>query len=138
METEEIISKYNEDIKTPTRMVNKAMEGLPSEAIQDFFTISGVSQSFVGDVLEITTKTLNKKIKEQTNLSKIQSEKILKLIKLYELGIMVFGNTDAFNIWLSKPSYGLENKVPNCLLKLVIGIDLVYEELNRIAYGDFA
>jgi uncharacterized protein (DUF2384 family) len=66
------------------------------------------------------------------------SELILKLILLYKKGIEIFGNTESFNNWVSKPSFGLGSIVPYSLLNTTTGIDLIFEELVRIEFGDLA
>lgn len=138
MEVNDLIGHYNILNKSQKNIVQKSLEGLNSSAVEDFISISDSSVHFVSDVLDITTKTLHKYLKENTKLTRTQSEKILKLIKLYEVGLEVFGNIKAFNEWLDKPAYGLNNLVPRKIIMLSTGIDLVQDDLMRIAYGDFA
>lgn len=138
MEVNDLIGHYNILNKSQKNIVEKSLEGLNSNAVEDFISISDSSVHFVSDVLDITTKTLQKYLKENSKLTRTQSEKILKLIKLYEVGLEIFGNIKAFNEWLDKPSYGLNSLIPREIIKLSTGIDLVQDELMRIAYGDFA
>lgn len=138
MEVNDLLGHYYSINKSQKSIVEKSLQGLSSSAVEDFISISDSSPVFVSDVLDITTKTLHKYLKEDTKLTRTQSEKILKLIKLYEVGLEVFGNIKAFNEWLDKPSYGLNSLVPREIIKLSTGIDLVQDELMRIAYGDFA
>ena len=44
----------------------------------------------------------------------------------------------AFRRWLDKPAYGLDHQPPLALLETSGGIDLVADEVDRIAHGDFA
>jgi len=138
MEVNDLIGHYVTLNRSQKNIVEKSLEGLYSSAVEDFISISDSSVHFVSDVLDITTKTLLKYLKENSKLTRTQSEKILKLIKLYEIGLEVFGNIKAFNEWLDKPSYGLNSTIPRDIIKLSTGIDLVQDELMRIAYGDFA
>lgn len=138
MEVNDLIGHYVTLNKSQNNIVEKSLEGLYSSAVEDFISISDSSVHFVSDVLDITTKTLHKYLKENSKLTRTQSEKILKLIKLYEVGLEIFGNIKAFNEWLDKPSYGLNNLTPRDIITLSTGIDLVQDELMRIAYGDFA
>lgn len=138
MEVNDLIGHYVNLNKSQNNIVEKSLEGLNSSAVEDFISISDSSVHFVSDVLDITTKTLHKYLKENAKLTRTQSEKILKLIKLYEVGLEVFGNIKAFNEWLDKPSYGLNSLIPRDIITLSTGIDLVQDELMRIAYGDFA
>ena len=138
MKVNDLIGQYVTLNKSQKNIVEKSLEGLNSIAVEDFIAISNSSVHFVSDVLDITTKTLHKYLKENSKLTRTQSEKILKLIKLYEVGLEVFGNIKAFNEWLDKPSYGLNNLIPRDIITISTGIDLVQDELMRIAYGDFA
>ncbi|WKN43980.1 MbcA/ParS/Xre antitoxin family protein [Tunicatimonas pelagia] len=63
---------------------------------------------------------------------------MLKLKDLFEKGRDVFGTSKEFTRWLSKPSYGLEGRIPEKLLYYVSGIELIQRELIRIEYGDFS
>ena len=65
-------------------------------------------------------------------------EQVLKLLALARRGEDVFGSLPAFRRWLSKPAYGLGGQPPLALLQTSGGIDLVAEEVGRIAYGDLA
>jgi len=62
----------------------------------------------------------------------------LKLIVLYRKGVEVFSSITNFNKWLHKPSFGLGKKIPYSLMNTTTGIDLIFEELVRIEYGDLA
>jgi uncharacterized protein (DUF2384 family) len=39
---------------------------------------------------------------------------------------------------MAEPAFGLGNLVPGNLLDTITGIELITEELTRIAYGDLA
>jgi len=58
---------------------------------------------------------------------------VLKLLALAHQGADVFGEPTAFRRWLGKPAYGLDSQPPLALLQTSGGIDLVAEEVSRIA-----
>lgn len=66
------------------------------------------------------------------------NEKSDRLKNVYELGIECFGNIDSFNGWLEKPAYGLGYRIGRILMETPEGLELVEEELYRIAYGALA
>ena len=92
----------------------------------------------MADLLHTTTKTLQTYRQTKKKLSPAHSEQTLKLLALQQKGEEVFGSSTALRAWLSKPSYGLGGQTPLALLETSGGIDLVMEELERIAYGDLA
>jgi putative toxin-antitoxin system antitoxin component (TIGR02293 family) len=92
----------------------------------------------LADILHMTTKTLRNYRQGKRKLNAAHSEQTLKLLALQIKGNKVFGEATAFRRWLEKPAYGLDDQVPLDLLATGGGIDLVMEELDRIAYGDLA
>ncbi len=65
----------------------------------------------------------------------MEKELISKLERLFILGEDVFEDMAEFMAWLDLPSIGLDNKKPMLLLNTSVGVDLVYDELMRIAHG---
>ena len=54
------------------------------------------------------------------------------------IGNEVFGSIDSFKQWMQKPAYGLGNKIPSKILTTISGINLVINQLMRIAHGVLA
>ena len=92
----------------------------------------------VAYVLGVNERTVRTYQREASNLSPQQSEQLLKYNRLLCRGKEVFGSEDAFNRWLRKPAYGLDNDVPLEYLVTSEGINLVSDEVERIANGEFA
>ena len=61
-----------------------------------------------------------------------------QLLASARLGASVFGSFASYRRWLTKPAYAFNQQRPLDLLKTSRGIDLVADELNRIAHGDIA
>ena len=119
-------------------LVMQARTGVPAKTA---FAVAGLLQISVdelADVLHLTTKTLRTYREANKRLTPAASEQVLKLLALSRQGSEVFGEAGAFRRWLGKPAYGLDQQVPLALLQTSGGIDLVAEEVSRIAYGDFA
>ncbi len=89
-------------------------------------------------ILQLTTKTLRNYQKEHKNLNPIASEQVLKLNELRIKGELIFGSVEAFARWSRKPAFGLDGEVPFQFLMTSVGIDLIVEELDTIAHGDFS
>ena len=94
------------------------------------------SDASIGEFFRL--KTINRYKQEKKKLNPRNSELILKLLALYSKGIEVFGKLESFNNWLMKPAFGIGNKTPFSLMNTSTGIDLIFEELIRIEYGDLA
>ncbi|WKN33774.1 DUF2384 domain-containing protein [Porifericola rhodea] len=57
-------------------------------------------------------RTITNYKNKNKDFRKNDAEHLLKLQKLFEPGKEVFGSSEEFARWLSKPSYGLEGCVP--------------------------
>ena len=119
-------------------MIDLAKEGVNARAIARLADLLDVSQKQAAEFFHFSERTLRDYVKSDKLLDTDSSEKIIKMFSLYLFGISVFENPKGFINWLFKPSFGLGNRVPADLLYSSGGIDLVYDELSRIEYGDFA
>lgn len=137
-ETARTLSRYEPFFENNIALLQKAKKGLSSEAVFDFVLISGLSNSQIESVLNKSLKTFQNYRGNKTLLDAATSEKLLKLFALYSKGTKVFGSLGAFSDWLSRPAYGIGNQVPQTLMDTMTGIDIIYDELGRIAYGDLA
>ena len=119
-------------------LVMEARTGVPANTAFDVATLLQISADELAALLHTTTKTLRAYREGKKRLGPAASEQILKLLALARQGEEVFGALPAFRRWLDKPAYGLDNQLPLALLETSGGIDLVADEVDRIAHGDFA
>jgi len=104
--------------------------------IPALLTISKLPIKFLAEeVFEVTPKTFSKYKKPLVVLPARMAETAFKLIELYGLGIEIFGDLHNFQSWMELPAYGLSDHVPARLLKTITGIEMITEELYRIAHG---
>ena len=119
-------------------LVMAARKGIPAATAFEVAEALHLQPSQLEAIYDLSTKTLRSYLQDKKLLNAASSEKTLKIIALYNLGVEVFGEAEAFLRWLGKPAHGLDGEVPLRLLETSGGIDLVEEELSRIAYGDLA
>lgn len=124
--------------KNPYLLVKIANEGIQASNLEELYVLTKHNKNFFAEVLLISTKTIERYIKENKTFNPSESEKLLKLQEMYQWGIDVFGNAEEFNNWIEKPAYGLNFMLPKELMKTINGIKLVEDELVRIAYGELA
>ena len=120
------------------RLVLAALQGIPALLFFNVADQTGYRREQVADVFDTSLKTFQRYEREHRNLSPQDSEKVLKMQVLFNLGAEVFGTADAFRRWMDKPAFGLGNQVPFSLLRTSGGIDLILDELTRIEFGDLA
>lgn len=135
-----IISLFGsaEASRNALHLVLLAQKGLPAVKAHTISQSLGLDLNQMANLLGITTKTFRHYQQEDKVLDAPKSEQLLKLAQVAELGQEVFGDAESFNRWLQKPAYGLGGKLPVELFSTGGGIDLVADELTRIAYGDLA
>ena len=119
-------------------LVMQARTGVPAKTAFAVANLLQVSTEELAELLHLTPKTLRTYREANKRLAHAAGEQVLKLLALARLGGEVFGEAAAFRRWLGKPAYGLDNQAPLGLLQTSGGIDLVADEVSRIAYGDFA
>ena len=88
--------------------------------------------------LHISTRSLDRLKKEKKKLNPSQSEKLIDITLLYEYGVDVFGSSEKFSKWLSRPSIPLGGVEPKSLLDTNQGIQAIKSELSKIEYGVLA
>ncbi len=136
--TGNVLSKYEKSFDNTIAILMTAQKGLKPQAVFDFIALSELSSALVERVLNKTLKTFTAYKDKNAVLDPVVSEKLLKLFSLYAKGHLVFGNALEFNKWMAEPAFGLGNQVPHNLLDTITGIELIMEEITRIAYGDLA
>lgn len=134
----EIINIYQPDYTNPISLLTRSRKGLDAKAALHFISLSRFSPGEFQDTFNTTVKTIQNYVLQNLKLDAALSEKLLKSFALFEKGIEVFGSANAFYQWLNMVSYGLGNQVPYRLMDTVTGMQLIEEELIRIAYGDLA
>ncbi|GAB3696850.1 hypothetical protein GCM10027592_20450 [Spirosoma flavus] len=121
-----------------TALVFLALKGIPATRFFEIAELTGYKREQLAEVFDTSLKTFQRYEREKKKLNPQDSEKVLKIKSLFQLGESVFGSADSFRRWMDKPAYGLGNQIPFDLLHTSGGIDLIFDELIRIEYGDLA
>jgi len=136
-EPEMIYQRYRPRVANQGTFAFEALEGVSAHIFTDVVKLFG-HHDYLAEVLELTPKTIHKYQVQHIKFSPSKTELMLKLVALYKKGADVFGTREALLSWLSKPAFGIDNRVPLHLIKTSGGIDLIFEELDRIQHGDTA
>jgi putative toxin-antitoxin system antitoxin component (TIGR02293 family) len=89
-------------------------------------------------ILNLSSKSLQRYKQQEKDFGPLQSEKIIEMAEVTNIGLDVFGNMPKFKIWLSTPNFALGKRKPIELLKDSYGKELVIGELTRVNYGILA
>ncbi len=109
-------------------------DGLGYETLIDFMEMAEFHIDEMAHIMHINSRTIRRLSSKET-LNIDLSEKLLELIRLYRFGIEVFGDLEVFNVWIRRSIRGLGDVTPMSLLDIGIGVEIVMDELERLAYG---
>ncbi|MEM9896167.1 MAG: antitoxin Xre/MbcA/ParS toxin-binding domain-containing protein [Bacteroidota bacterium] len=123
---------------TPQRSVGLSRSGVTTSFVNDLLVKYHFSKAELARLLDISSKTLDRHLLAQKPFSGLQAERIVLLAELYAKGIRVFGQNEKFIKWLNSTVVAMDHTTPKSWLDTYHGIQLVSDELERIAHGIFA
>jgi putative toxin-antitoxin system antitoxin component (TIGR02293 family) len=123
-----------ENLDDLSNLVQLAMKGVKPKVFYHFANITGIPDKYLAELINISPKTLSNYKERNKSLEPVKGEHLLKLIKLFKKGEAILGTLDEFQAWLFKPGLHAEKPLFDWLFTPG-GVDLVSQELDRIAYG---
>lgn len=118
-------------------MIFVIRKGIPFSFFNYISQFTPFSESDWAELLDISTKSLQRYRQADKAFKPFQSEKIIEMAEVTKAGLEVFGDIDKFKLWLDTPNFAFGKIKPMDLLKDSYGKELVINELNRINYGIF-
>lgn len=115
-------------------IVLAARRGVRPAIFYSFADTAKLSEKKLATLLHLHPRTISNYKERRQSLNPVESEHLLKLIFLFARGEELFGSVDEFNQWLQK-SYEKNGESPMAWLETPGGVDLVTEELERLAHG---
>jgi putative toxin-antitoxin system antitoxin component (TIGR02293 family) len=129
---------YAELFSDQMLMIGVIREGVPYSFFSLIQHYTPFSETDWANFLDLSTKSLQR-YKQTSKLFKpIQSEKIIEMAEVTNVGLDVFGEMDKFKLWLDTPNFSLGNLRPIELLTDSYGKEMVIGELTRIDHGILA
>lgn len=129
-------------IKTPLTesfgLMNVIRKGLPTKSLDQLAKQLELSSSAIVVELGLAKRTYARKVEKQELLSTEQTERVVRLARVFSYAKHVFGSEEKARRWMVKPNRALGSEVPLRLLDTDIGGNAVVDELGRIDYGVFA
>lgn len=114
--------------------------GLPYPLFEVIFRKACLTEKEWSHILDISEKTLNRYSKEgpEFRFRRYQSEKILDVAQVTDLGLAFFDTPADYRQWLDTPNYQFREKKPIDMLSDGQGCGLLCDELGRIEYSLFS
>lgn len=126
---------YADFLSNKMLMIFVIREGVPYSLFNLIQGHTPFTDDIWADFLDISKKSLHRYKQSSKSFKSIQSEKIIEVAEVTNVGLDVFGDMEKFKLWLETPNFSLGNLKPLELLKDSYGKELVISELTRINYG---
>lgn len=121
-------------IKDEYALVKKARAGVKTEVFYSLANAIKMPEKTLASVINLSPRTISNYREQERHLDPAYSEHLLKLINLYSFGEEVFGSLEELTLWMNRPFWNSEEK-PIDFITTSGGVDLVYEEIEKLAQG---
>jgi len=111
--------------------------GVPVATMADFVAASGLQLRDIYDVV-IPARTLKHRKARKQPLTPDESDKLARLIRLYDHAVRVLGDREKALHWLNKPLRRFEGRSPIQMMRTEFGARMIDEMLGQIDHGMFA
>ena len=111
--------------------------GVPVATMTSFVAASGLQLRDIYDIV-IPARTLKHRRSRKEPLTADESDKLARLIRIYDHAVRVLGNQEKALYWLNKPLKRFAARTPLQMLRTEVGARMVEEVLGQIDYGMFA
>ncbi len=126
---------YSEFLSNKMLIISVIKSGVPYSLFNLIKDVTPFSENDWAKFLSVSTKTLHRCKKDSKQFKPLQSEKIIEMAEVTNIGRETFGEVEKFKLWLDTPNYSLGNLKPMELLGDSYGKELVIGELTRINHG---
>ena len=111
--------------------------GVPVETMTNFVSASGVELKDIYNIV-IPARTLKHRKSRRQPLSSDESDKLARLVRVFDQAVSVFGEIEHARRWLNKPKKRFDDRTPLQMLRTDFGGRMVEEMLGQIDEGMFA
>ena len=127
-----------EDIKRPDDLTKLVRKGLPAGTVIALAERLDVGNMVLSQKLGIPQRTLARRLSTQSRLTAAESDRTVRLARVYATAVEMIGNEEKAVQWLLTPNRALAGKRPLDHLDTDLGARTVEDILGRIAYGVYS
>ncbi len=126
------------DVKRPDDLANLVRKGLPAGSLIALAAKLHLGNSDLSTRLGIPQRTLTRRLSQDSALTPAESDRTVRLARVYADAIEMIGDPDRAVEWLHTPNRALGGEKPLDQLDTDMGARLVEDILGRIAYGVYS
>jgi putative toxin-antitoxin system antitoxin component (TIGR02293 family) len=125
-------------IRTFAELAELIRKGLPSDVLIALGEKLDLKNAALSEKLGIRPRTLTRRLSRHSRLTAAESDRTVRLARVYGIAVEMIGNADKAAEWLRTPNRALGGAVPIDQLDTDLGSREVENILGRIAYGVYS
>jgi putative toxin-antitoxin system antitoxin component (TIGR02293 family) len=125
-------------IKRPDDLAQLVRDGLPAGSVTALAEKLDVSNTLLSQKLGIPLRTLTRRLGHGSRLTAAESDRAVRLARVYANAVEMIGDEDKAAEWLRTPNRALGGERPLDQLDTDVGAREVEDILGRIAYGVYS
>lgn len=136
MQTSQLLSdkSRNIQVKDPFDYIELSRKGLTVKQMYAILAFTNITIKELPNIIALSERQINRYTKEKVLRTDISAQ-LIQIVELYSKGYDLFEDRAKFQTWMSRKNKGLGNIEPKKLLDTHFGIQMVVDELGRLAYG---
>jgi len=119
---------------SPRQTIEAIREGLPAEAFDWLKSELGLTAGELARVVHVSRRTISRRKKDGV-LKPDESERVLRLIRLYQRAAEVLGGRDEARAWMQESNFALGDDTPLRFADTEPGARRVEQLLGQIEHG---
>ena len=125
-------------IQKPDDLAQLVRRGLPARSVAILAQKLEVGSTVLSRKLGIPQRTLTRRLSERSRLTAAESDRTVRLARVYANAVELIGNEEKATEWLRTPNRALGGERPLDQIDTDIGAREVEDVLGRIAYGVYS
>ena len=125
-------------LENDLEMARLVEDGFPASAVNSIGAALGLRPVKVGPLVNITEKTLERRLKDHAQLKPSESERVARLMRIIALAGTLLENQENARQWLQRPLRVLGGRTPLEMIATEPGAREVEHVLRRLEHGVFS
>jgi putative toxin-antitoxin system antitoxin component (TIGR02293 family) len=125
-------------VRKPDELAELIRKGLPASSVTALAEKLDVGSTTLSETLGIPQRTLTRRLSQRSRLTAAESDRTVRLARVYANAVEMIGDEDKAVEWLHTPNRALRGERPLDQLDTDVGAREVEDILGRIAYGVYS
>jgi len=125
-------------VKRAGELAEMVREGLPANSVTALAEKLDLGNAALSQKLGIPQRTLSRRLSQRSRLTPAESDRTVRLARLYAQAVEMIGDEEKAARWLDTPNRALGGERPLDQVDTDLGARQVEDILGRIAYGVYS